>query len=169
MTRKKKIARALPSPGTADVVRLGRLDGAIGFHLRKAQEASFAAFSRRAHQQQLKAGKYAILQLLRENPGITQTTLSKASGRDKSTLTSTLRELQTAGLIVRHRIQHDGRSTALHLTPKGTAQLRALRAHALRHDAELNGIVGHARRAQFLATLKAIEAKLNGAHVRRKH
>lgn len=168
MTTNKKVSTALPNPSAAEGVRLGRLEGAIGFHLRKAQEASFAAFSRRAHQQQLKAGKYAILQLLGENPGITQTTLSKAIGRDKSTLTSTLRQLQTAGLITRRRVQHDGRSAALHLTPKGRTQLRALRVHAVKHDAALDAIVGSERRESFLAILRAIETKLNGAHSRGK-
>jgi DNA-binding MarR family transcriptional regulator len=163
MPRKKQTDRVAPALSPSDIVRLGPLEGAIGFHLRKAQEASFAAFSRRAHQQQLKAGKYAILQLLEENPGINQTALSKASGRDKSTLTSTLRELQTSGLVARHRVQHDGRSASLHLTPKGTNQLRALRAHAMKHDAELDAIVGPDRREEFLTILRSIAAVLNGS------
>lgn len=167
-TKKRRTEGAAQAPSPSEVVRLGPLEGAIGFHLRKAQEASFAAFSRRAHQQQLKAGKYAILQLLEENPGINQTALSKASGRDKSTLTSTLRELQASGLVARYRVQRDGRSTSLHLTAKGTTQLRALRAHAHKHDAELDAIVGPEKRGEFLAILRSIAAVLNRSSTKGK-
>ena len=160
----KKTSRSrAPASDSQGVVRFGPLENAIGFHLRMAQEASFAAFARRAHQQRLRAGKFAVLQLVCENPGITQTALSKASGRDKSTLTSTLRELVSAGLIARERMKHDGRASALRLTAKGEAGLAGLKSHAERHDAQLDAIVGPARRKEFIAILRAIALELNGS------
>src|SRR3954452_5220907 len=111
---------AAPEP---DAVRYGPLATWVGFHLRLAQTASFAAFAREVQDVDLSPGRFATLVLIKENPGISQTTLSRANGRDKSTLTPVLDDLVRRGLVRRARTEVDRRSYALSLTPSGEKML----------------------------------------------
>ena len=97
----------------------GPLADWIGFHLRMAQIASFQAFAREVGEVDLPPGRFALLTLIGRNPGISQTVLSRAAGRDKSTLTPALRDLKRRGLIERQRLASDRRSYHLTLTPAG--------------------------------------------------
>jgi len=143
-------------------LRLGLLDETLGFHLRLAQEASFAAFSRRAGDTGLRPGHFAALVVIDRNPGLSQTALGGAIGRDKSTLTPTLRELERRGLVRRARAEGDRRSYALTLTEAGRLALEALTRHAAAHDAALDALVGQGNRAAFLATLRRLITGLEG-------
>lgn len=129
---------------------------AIAYHLRLAQEASFLAFKARVGSADLKPGRFAILSLIAANPGITATALSRACGREKSTLTPALRDLMQRGFVLRERSAADERSFFIKLTPAGRALLRRLRAHAEAHDRELDQIVGPELRTAFIATLQRI-------------
>jgi DNA-binding MarR family transcriptional regulator len=141
-------------------VDLGGLDGLIGFHLRMAQAASFRAFKRQAGFRNLRPGWFAVLSIIADNPGITPIALSRASGRDKSTITPVLRDLVREKLILREPIPADRRSYALRLTEAGIETLAHLAACAAEHDRELDAIVGDAK-DQLLALLRRIEAELD--------
>ncbi len=132
------------------------LEGQIGFLLRLAQEASFTAFARRTGEAALRPGRYAILSLVAAHPGISQTALGQAAGRDKSTLTPALADLERRGLLRRDRVAGDRRSYALSLTLEGHAMLDRLAAHAAAHDRELDALVGAEARDAFVATLRRI-------------
>jgi len=156
-----------PSPGKADpegraddTARLGPLSNFIGFHLRIAQEASFRAFAQRVGDPDLKPRRFAVLTLIAENPGLTQTALGKAAGRDKSTLTSTLDDLVKRGLVLRERAPKDRRSYTLTLTPAGCALHQCLMASARAHDQELDRIVGADKKDEFIALLRRISTEL---------
>jgi DNA-binding MarR family transcriptional regulator len=156
-----------PSPDADDArergdetVSLGPLGDFIGFHLRMAQEASFRAFAQRVGDAGLKPRRFAVLTLISENPGLTQTALGRAAGRDKSTLTSTLDDLVKAGLVLRARAPKDRRSYTLYLTEKGCALQRQLMASAEEHDRRLDQIVGIQKKAELLALLRRIIAEL---------
>lgn len=137
-------------------IKLGHLGTCVGYYLRLAQDASFHAFAARVGDGRLRPGHFTLLMLIRENPGITQTAISHASGRDKSTLTPALRALEDGGYVARERIDHDRRSFRLTLTPAGEVAIAQLCEHARAHDAELDRIIGVERKAAFLATLRAI-------------
>jgi DNA-binding MarR family transcriptional regulator len=138
----------------------GELGDSIAFHLRLAQEASFNAFARRVGQTDLRPGRYAILTLIGENPGISQTVLSQASGRDKSSLTPALDDLETRQLIRRERVATDRRSYALYLTSLGKAALSAMDQQAQLHNETLDRIVGPAQRDEFMKILQRIVTSL---------
>ena len=53
----------------------------------------------------MRPGRFAMLTLIGRNPGISQTALSRANGRDKSTLTPLLADLVRRGLVRRTRTQ----------------------------------------------------------------
>lgn len=138
-------------------VSLGGMEDLIGFHLRRAQEASFAHFAALADED-LDPGRFAILTIIGANEGINQTALSQASGRDKSTLTVTLRSLTAKGLIARMRSERDRRNYEIALTPAGKAHLAALARCAAQHDAELDRIVGPSNKKLLISMLADIAA-----------
>ena len=138
----------------------GPLADWVGFHLRLAQIAAFQAFARESGEVDLPPGRFALLTLIGRNPGISQTVLSRAAGRDKSTLTPALRDLQRRGLIMRVQLKNDRRAYRLQLTPTGRAMLQRLTACAERHERNLDRVIGRRERGQFLTTLKRVIAEL---------
>jgi DNA-binding MarR family transcriptional regulator len=148
-----------PEHALVEAIDFGPLANWIGFHLRLAQSASFQAFTR-ATEEIHRPGHFAILMLIGKNPGISQTTLSRASGRDKSTLTPALNDLVRRGLVCRVRSKRDRRSYQLTLTPHGEAMLQRLTACAERHDRELDRIVGVREKTRFLRNLRKIISAL---------
>lgn len=145
---------------SADEVDYGPLENWVGFHLRLAQNASFQAFAREARGVDLSPGRFATLMLIGRNPGISQTSLSRANARDKSSLTPVLDDLERRKLIRRTRTRRDRRSYELTLTPAGERLLQQLTACAERHDENLDRIIGPRNKARFLQTLKKIIGEL---------
>lgn len=133
----------------------------IAYHLRLAQEASFATFRQRCGSPDLKPGRYALLSVIAHNPGLTQGELSRAAQRDTSTLTAALNDLSARGFVRRQRSAADKRSYEIVLTDAGHELLAVLEEHARAHDALLDEIVGSDVRPVFLAALRRIEDVLN--------
>lgn len=146
---------------SADAIDYGPLDGWIAFRLRMAQTASFQAFARLTHDMKMRPGRFATLLLIGRNPGISQTALSVANGRDKSTLTPVLNDLVKRGLVKRERTRDDRRAYHLALTAAGARTLKQLNACAARHDRNLERIIGTRDRDRFVALLRRIEAELS--------
>jgi len=146
--------------GAADV-RLGPLATWIGFNLRMAQEATFQAFSRRSQEVGETPGRFAALMLISRNPGISQTELSNAAGRDKSSLTPLVEDLVRRGLVERKRVTSDRRTYRLTLTPAGKKTLTLLTRCARQHERNLDRVIGMRNRKRFLALLKKIAAEID--------
>jgi DNA-binding MarR family transcriptional regulator len=140
-------------------VRLGVLEDYIGFHLQLAQAAAFRSFRHHTGIGDLRAGWFTVLSLIGGNPGITPVAISRATGRDKSTITPVVQELARSDLIVRVHNPGDRRSYGLHLTEKGRQSLDHLAACAAEHDAVMAEIVGDFRPA-LLEALRRIVARL---------
>ena len=132
--------------GPAESTRISRT---IAFQLRLAQAIAFQTFSQRAREPAMRPGRYAILQFIADRPGIGQTELSHAIGRDKTTLTPTLSDLERRGLISRIRDPRDGRARCLTLTEPGQALLARLGYHADLHDRKIDAILGDNRDLLF--------------------
>jgi DNA-binding MarR family transcriptional regulator len=148
-------------PDLAGELGFGPLADWIGFNLRMAQEASFLAFARQSRSVAgTRPGRFAMLTLIDENPGISQTALGRAAGRDKSTLTPVLNDLVRRGWIRRERNRDDRRTYLLTLTSDGRKQLRQLNACARRHESNLDRIIGERDRARFLAVLRRIAVEI---------
>jgi len=143
-------------------VDFGPLANWVGFHLRLAQTASFQAFVQEARAVDLSPGRFATLMLIGRNPGISQTALATANGRDKSTLTPILEDLERRGLIVREKMKTDRRSYQLSLTEAGKKMLDQLTVCAKRHDDNLDRIIGAKDRVKFLKILQKISAEIGG-------
>lgn len=144
----------------AGSINFGPLANWIGFNLRMAQESTFQAFSRRSQEIGESPGRFATLTLIARNPGISQTELSLASGRDKSSVTPVVEGLVRRGLIERKRVSNDRRTYRLNLTPVGKKTLVSMTRIARRHERNLDRIIGRRERERFLAILKRIAAEI---------
>jgi DNA-binding MarR family transcriptional regulator len=92
--------------------------------------------------------------------GISQTALSQANGRDKSTLTPVLDDLERRGLVLRERLATNRRSYSLTLTTEGVKALKTLRSHARAHDKALDELIDPSHKEEFLRSLRKIIAHL---------
>lgn len=131
-----------PSQSDSDLLIPEAFRDVIGYHLRVAQEVSFQSFSAMLEKTDLKPGWYSILTILSEYEELTPSELSKVCGRDRSTLTSTLKGLSIRGLIERRQNPDDQRSYSVSLTKAGREMHSRLHAFAQEHDRRLDEIVG---------------------------
>jgi DNA-binding MarR family transcriptional regulator len=144
----------------AESLNFGPLAHWVGFNLRMAQEAAFQAFSRRSLEIGESPGRFATLTLIARNPGISQTELSHANGRDKSSLTPVVEELVRRGLVERKRMDSDRRTYRLNVTPAGKKILTTLTRCARRHERSLDHVIGARDRKRFIQILKKIAAEI---------
>lgn len=147
------------STGRDDRIALGPLENYTMFYLRMAEAAAFRTFKKYTGVSVLRPGWFAVLTIISNNPGITPIVLSKASRRDKSTLTPVLRDLLREKLIRRVDIPADRRSYALHLTTLGVEKLAHLAVAAAAHDRALDAIIGEQKPA-LLELLRRLDAEL---------
>jgi len=148
--------------GAADQsIEFGPLATWIGFNLRMAQEATFQAFSRRSQAIGESPGRFATLTLIARNPGISQTELSLANGRDKSSLTPVVEDLVRRGLVERKRVDSDRRTYRLRVTRAGKKMLAEMTRCARQHERNLDRIIGQRDRERFLRLLKKIAAEID--------
>lgn len=153
-------ARRGKNGSVAESINFGPLAHWIGFNLRMAQEAAFQAFSRRSQEVGEGPGRFATLTLIGRNPGISQTALSLAAGRDKSSLTPVVEDLVRRGLVARNRMRDDRRTYCLNLTAAGKKTLTQLTRCARRHERNLDAIIGPRDRTRFIQILKRIAAEI---------
>ena len=153
-------ARRGKNGGVAEPINFGPLAHWIGFNLRMAQESAFQAFSRRSQEIGEGPGRFATLTLISRNPGISQTELSLAAGRDKSSLTPVVEDLVRRGLVARKRMRDDRRTYRLNLTAAGKKTLTQLTRCARRHERNLDAIIGQRDRKRFIQILKRIAAEI---------
>ena len=144
----------------AESIKFGPLGSWVGFNLRMAQESAFQAFSRRSQEIGESPGRFATLTLIARNPGISQTELSHANGRDKSSVTPVVEDLVRRGLVERKRMRADRRTYRLNVTAAGKKTLTQLTRCARRHELNLDRIIGPRDRKRFIQILKKIAAAI---------
>ena len=104
----------------------------------------------------LRPTQFAVLTLIRENPGVRQTEVCAALGLQKANFVPLLNELQRRGLALRKAGVPDRRSSALHLTEHGEVVLqRALELHTQWEErvAARLGVGGRERLLELLRKL----------------
>jgi DNA-binding MarR family transcriptional regulator len=155
-----RVRRGRNGEAVAESIRFGPLEYWVGFNLRMAQESAFQAFSRRSQEIGESPGRFATLTIIARNPGISQTELSHANGRDKSSLTPVVEDLVRRGLVERKRMRQDRRTYRLNLTPAGKKTLTNLTRCARRHERVMDGIIGQRDRKRFIQILKRLAAEM---------
>jgi len=109
--------------------------GLVGFHLRFAQNAVVDHFLEHVDDGSVTPIQFSTLVLVRANPGLSQTALSRAVGIERSSTVTIIDGLEKRGLVERRR--PDRRSHALHLTAAGERLLTKLEPQVRAHDAAI--------------------------------
>jgi len=137
------------------------LSGYIGYALRRAQGVIFADFNHTLAELSLRPGQFAVLVMIDQNPGASQSSVSLALGIQKANFVATIADLEKRGLVRRSKSETDGRTNSLGLTPRG----RALLQHAVElqshHEARLIAQIGKEGRLQLLGLLDRLSALPN--------
>lgn len=149
----------------------GPLPNLYGYSLRIAQVAVFENFIEvvgpvlAARMGGLTPGRFSLLVLLKANPGINQTELSRGVGVDKSTLTPALDQLERKGLIQRQRTAKDRRTYSLALSPAGEQLLSELMAKVTLHEKNIVAGLTPAERSTLNRLLKKMAKSLGSEAV----
>ncbi|MFC3580869.1 MarR family winged helix-turn-helix transcriptional regulator [Sphingomonas hylomeconis] len=122
------MAVPIPSenPGNDEHLALGRLGDFIGFRLRRIQNQLSNAFTAQSVALGLRPGEFSALAIISANPGLSQGTLAREVGLDKSAAVAVIDDLERLGLAERRRSTEDRRRHALHTTKAGEAALKKL-------------------------------------------
>ena len=126
--------------------------------LHRAGQCAADIFALEARASGLTPRQFAVLVVVAEEEGLTQTDLVERTGIDRSTLADIVGRLLSHGLIQRRRAKEDARAYAIKLTPQGTKALRDAQPGAAAADARLLTNLPPAKRQEFLESLSLIVA-----------
>jgi DNA-binding MarR family transcriptional regulator len=149
-TRTDRVGRRT---GKARDIKLGPLQGYLGYALRRAQMLAYADFIAALAELDLSPGGFGVLTVIDANPGRRQSEVCRALGIQKTNFCAVVDGFERRGLAVRREVDHDRRSYALHLTPDGQALLRRACAKQAEHEARLVSRLGEQGRDQLLKLL----------------
>ncbi len=125
----------------------------VGYAMRRAQGVLFADFHDALAELSLRPGQFAVLTLIRSNPGASQSSVSAALGIQKANFVATIADLEARGLVVRRKSRAEGRSYALELTARGRRVLERAAALQEQHEARVTARLGVRGREQLLDLL----------------
>jgi DNA-binding MarR family transcriptional regulator len=140
--------------GPRDVaLTMTALSGYVGYALRQAQGVILADFNQQLAQLHLRPGQFAVLVLINQNPGASQSSVSAALGIQKANFVATIADLEKRGLVRRRKSEADGRTYSLGLTPRGRSVLQRAEELQALHEARVTAQIGSDGRLQLLTLL----------------
>ena len=147
------------NPAAGNDVRLGYLDGLLGYALRRAQLAVFQDFILKMKGFELRPAQFSVLAIIHANPGLKQSRVSEALGINRANFVALLDELEKRKLARRAPSEGDRRSNALYLTSKGETFLNdAFRHLQAQHESRLDSVLGLADKQRLLILLGKLAA-----------
>ncbi|WP_245286850.1 MarR family transcriptional regulator [Bradyrhizobium sp. Tv2a-2] len=111
--------KANQQPASKKPLNLRALQNTPGFMIRLVQLKFFEGFYEQFAEMGISPASYAILALVRDNPGVAPSSVAGLLRLQLPNLIKMLNELESAGLIKRSRSKADRRAVELVLTPKG--------------------------------------------------
>ena len=139
---------------------LSRLYARPGFLLRRAHQISAAVFEDECRELGLTPAQFGVLTIVREHPGLGQSSLARALGFDKVTVLRVLRGLQARGLVTRAPAPDNKRNVSVALTPEGQAMLGQAQKPAERAYKRLLAPLDKAQQAQLVELLQLLTGEL---------
>jgi DNA-binding MarR family transcriptional regulator len=124
--------------------------------LHRAGQCAADMFSAEARRSGLTPRQFAVLMVVADEEGLTQTDLVERTGVDRSTLADIVARLLGRGLIQRRRAKDDARAYAIKLSPQGAKALREAQPGAAAADQKLLASLPPAKRQEFLESLNLI-------------
>ena len=139
------------------MVKVGNQLNRSAMHLlHRAGQCAADIFSAEARTSGLTPRQFAVLMVVADQEGLTQTDLVERTGIDRSTLADIVARLLGRGLIQRRRAKQDARAYAIKLTPQGAKALREAQPGAAATDTRLLANLPPAKRQDFLDWLSLI-------------
>ncbi len=132
------------------------LDRSAMHLLHRAGQCAADIFASEARKSGLTPRQYAVLMVVAEEEGLTQTGLVERTGIDRSTLADIVARLLGRGLIQRRRAKDDARAYAIKLSPQGAKALREAQPGAAAVDQKLLANLPASKRQDFLDSLSLI-------------
>ena len=114
----------------------GALTEMVGYQLRRANDVATRRYFAVLADTGVTPGQIGVLTLIANNPGLTQSALSKGIGVDRSTMVAVIDRLEKLELVTRDRSTEDQRAYCLRLTARGTDLMGTLlqRLHGLEDE-----------------------------------
>jgi DNA-binding MarR family transcriptional regulator len=140
----------------AGAVKLTPLSGYMGYALRRAQSVIFADFNHTLRGLNLRPGQFAVLVLIDQNPGASQSSVSAALGIQKANFVATIADLEARGLVKRRKSDLDGRTYSLGLTSRGRTLLQHAAELQSLHEQRVIAHIGFEGRDQLLKLLERL-------------
>ena len=128
--------------------------------IHRAEQCATDRFARIAPKGLLTPRQFAILTVIEENEGISQTGLVEKTGIDRSTLADIMRRMIGKSLVQRQRTTEDARTYAVWLTRKGSATLRKMHPLAEEVDQQILQVLPEDQRDIFLSLLNQLVSNL---------
>lgn len=135
---------------------MGMLEESLGYHLRRAQLASFRAFAGHVTKPRATPTQFTTLVLIEGNPGMSQVELGGILGMDRATTMTVIDKLQQRRWVVRRRSTVDRRKHELHLTALGQSALKAMTTAVRRHERQFGARLTKAEARQLLRLLRKL-------------
>jgi DNA-binding MarR family transcriptional regulator len=140
-------------------LRLGELGDRLGFHLRLAHTAMWRDFAAAMARLDLTQRQAGVLELIADNPGVSQVDLAAALVTDRATMMAIVDRLDDRGLVQRRRSIEDRRRQELHLTAQGATMVEETRRTIRAHEARFKGLFTPAELEALTAALKRIHQR----------
>jgi DNA-binding MarR family transcriptional regulator len=140
-------------PKAPETIATAALDSSLGYSLRRAQLSTYREYDSFMARFDIRPSQFAVLTLIRSNPGSSQSAISTALGIQKANFVAVIDRLESKGLIERRKLGGDRRSSALYLTRSGEVFCERVQAAHAKLEAQLDFRLGVRRSRQFLKLL----------------
>ncbi|MDN3270925.1 MarR family transcriptional regulator [Streptomyces sp. MA15] len=134
----------------------------VGYRLKRTSAALRSAMDKALREHGLTVPQYSCLELLDEQPGLSNADLARGTFVTRQSANVVLRGLRDGGLITRPASAEHGRALPVHLTPAGQERLRAARGAVYAIEQRMISNVAPDRLAALLADLDAMAEALGG-------
>lgn len=141
------------------IVEAVLLDGtgpSLGLRLHGANLRNLTSFNERVGRNEISVTMLAILCMLDRLPGLSQSDVARMIKVERMTAGINVKRCVEKGLVVRETVSGDRRRYALHLSPAGRAELRAIRQRIPLHEDRLAQRLSKVERGQLIALLDKV-------------
>ena len=142
--------------GAKRSLALGALEDFAGFHLRLAQIRVFRDFDRTLGDLGVTPASFSVLEVLRANPGATQSRLAQAVRLDRSSVVPLLDKLEQRGLLRRQASADDRRNNHIYLSAQGQELLESAIARVREHERRMTAHLSSAEKRTLVLLLGRI-------------
>ncbi|GGV27596.1 MarR family transcriptional regulator [Actinomadura cremea] len=134
----------------------------VGYRLKRSAAALRGAMDRALREHGLTVPQYACLELLDQQPGLSNAELARGTFVTRQSMNVVLRGLQDAGLVSRSATTDHGRALPAHLTDDGRSRLDAARSVVYAIESRMIAAVPRQRLTALLADLDRMAEALGG-------